>query len=414
MYPWERRLKDLSHLLASCGTTYFEPELFRLNTNQFLQTSRTVTFIIQKNKHGIPDFETWYASHVVDPWRTDRIMSWAKNSRNIIEKEGDLALHSSLRLSLIFSYIGAEDIVLSGTDPALLPARLKRLVRWARRRLPTGVANAAVLKLERRWIANSLPSVELVYGLTYVYSRIYDVCSSLVRHLGNGSLDGIPPPTLLDPAANDIAQIRYIKLSSPGLGKLNNVRLDADPNFKPPPKLLNTQRELAAIAKPINLVETVNWFARFAQATFEHYGYHVPMLFMFDDRWNQIDFLSTEFSDQADKYIFWRTMAERAAYLRARAIVWIGESWIRDAKQRYAVAVRNLPVIGEQLHVIGAEVTGAHHAIGWNIIRTEPGSHPTLSPVPEGDPLGMAGAWNFLKPALEAMRNARVPPNNAG
>jgi len=52
--PWERRLKDLSHLLKCCIDTYFDPELFRLNLNQFLQTARTVTFIIQKNKK--PDY----------------------------------------------------------------------------------------------------------------------------------------------------------------------------------------------------------------------------------------------------------------------------------------------------------------------------------------------------------------------
>ena len=51
--PWERRLKDLSHLLKCCIDTYFDPELFRLNLNQFLQTARTVTFIIQKNKNQI-------------------------------------------------------------------------------------------------------------------------------------------------------------------------------------------------------------------------------------------------------------------------------------------------------------------------------------------------------------------------
>jgi len=41
MKAWERRLKDLSHILVNCEKTYFEPELFRMNLNQFLQTART-------------------------------------------------------------------------------------------------------------------------------------------------------------------------------------------------------------------------------------------------------------------------------------------------------------------------------------------------------------------------------------
>jgi len=55
--PWERRLGDLAHILESCGSSYFDPDRFRRNTNQFLQTSRTITFIIQKNKSEIPDLD---------------------------------------------------------------------------------------------------------------------------------------------------------------------------------------------------------------------------------------------------------------------------------------------------------------------------------------------------------------------
>jgi hypothetical protein len=50
MVSWQKRLADLSHLLLQCHRNYMEPELFRRSINQFLQTARTVTFIIQKNK----------------------------------------------------------------------------------------------------------------------------------------------------------------------------------------------------------------------------------------------------------------------------------------------------------------------------------------------------------------------------
>jgi len=101
--PLERRLKDLAHTLRNCEETYFEPEVFRMNTNHFLQTSRTVTFIIQKNKESIPLFDNWYGLHVLNAWASDKVMTWAKDSRNKIEKEGDLDLHSELSATLIFS-----------------------------------------------------------------------------------------------------------------------------------------------------------------------------------------------------------------------------------------------------------------------------------------------------------------------
>ena len=167
MRSWERRLRDLAQLLRNCGETYFAPDLFRQNTNQFLQTSRTVTFIIQKNKHDISNYDHWYKAHVLTPWAEDTIMTWAKDARNVIEKEGDLEMHSTLRASVLFSYIVSQDMVLSTTRTELLQANLDKLVRFARTNVPPGVADDAVLKIERRWAANSLPNHEVGFALTY-------------------------------------------------------------------------------------------------------------------------------------------------------------------------------------------------------------------------------------------------------
>src|SRR5690606_22099691 len=110
MKPWERRLRDLSQLLTNCHSTYFDPNLFRMNTNQFLQTARTVTFIIQKNKAEIPNYQSWYLMAVVTPWKNDEVMTWAKDARNVIEKEGDLELNSLLKATLLFSYLEEQDL----------------------------------------------------------------------------------------------------------------------------------------------------------------------------------------------------------------------------------------------------------------------------------------------------------------
>jgi len=146
MRPWERRLRDLAQLLRNCGETYFSPDLFRQNTNQFLQTSRTVTFIIQKNKADIPDFDVWYKANVLQPWASDPVMSWAKDARNVIEKEGDLEMQSTLRATVLYSYISDEDMVIEVNRRELLQANIDRLLQAARQKLPPGIADAAVLK----------------------------------------------------------------------------------------------------------------------------------------------------------------------------------------------------------------------------------------------------------------------------
>ena len=130
--PWERRLKDLSHLLNSCTKTYFDPELFRLNLNQFLQTSRTVTFIIQKNKREIEDYDTWYQKNIIEKLNNDSLMTWAKNSRNTIEKQGDLEMYSEAKATLISSYIEENDIEIT-TQESLLGIGIKKLVRVAQK-----------------------------------------------------------------------------------------------------------------------------------------------------------------------------------------------------------------------------------------------------------------------------------------
>lgn len=150
MKPWEKRLSDLAHLLKNCHTTYLDPDLFRMNTNQFLQTARTITFIIQKNKDTIPNYENWYDKTVIQPWGSDEVMRWAKEARNKVEKEGDLDLYSSLKLTLVFSYLTEEDAEIQCSKAELLNAGIKKLIRFAQKKLPSGVSHAAAIKIERR------------------------------------------------------------------------------------------------------------------------------------------------------------------------------------------------------------------------------------------------------------------------
>jgi hypothetical protein len=102
--PWRKRLGDLAQLIEQANATYFEPDLFRINVNNAIQTARTVTFLIQKHKASIKDFDEWYLAHVLEPFKNDRIMNWLKESRNRIEKEGDLEVYSECTLETVFSY----------------------------------------------------------------------------------------------------------------------------------------------------------------------------------------------------------------------------------------------------------------------------------------------------------------------
>jgi hypothetical protein len=402
MQSWERRLRDLGQLLKNCEATYFDPELFRMNTNQFLQTARTVTFLIQKQKSVIPDFANWYEANVLKAWVTDEVMSWAKDSRNKIEKEGDLDLQSSLNAVLIFSYIEKHDVALACGDQERLGGNVKRLVHLARQRLPPGVSHDAVIKLERRWVANTLLNWELLHALTYVYGRLYECCSKLARHLSLGLDKSVPHTTDFDDSSTDARKIRYIRLKDFALihaeSRTVGIRLDAPP----PGPVADVLATLSPKTKPTTLSENVSLYARVAQATFQQHGHHVPMLFLFNEQFEPIDALSTEFEDQSSKFVFCRLIASRIAYLRAASIVWISEAWIRDAQHLYEKPMGHLPIVGETLIVLGYDKDGRSIRTTWVIRRHAEGDKPILEEASPEEAKAVAPPREHLAPVKAA------------
>lgn len=379
MKPWERRLADLAKLLENCHRTYMEPDLFRMNTNQYLQTSRTVTFIIQKNKSTIGSFDQWYKHAVLDPWKSDEVMTWAKEARNVVEKEGDLELHSSLDLTLLFSYFAEQDLKISTGHEELLAAGVKKLVRYARKSLPGGIEDAAVVKIERRWVTASLPAWELLKALRYVYSRVFDCCKSLAKHIGEPLPADVPDPRRFEGLSDQAQHVAYFKLSNLESHHLHYEKIGVDSNFQPPEPL----KDFIADAQhktgmPRTIDSTVEWMAAMAELTFRQYGNHVPMLFLFDKDWKVIDMISSMFADQTDKFIFWRQVADRAASLKAFGASWTSESWVRSFNRRDKRAVRHLPIIGERLTNIVFDQTGEVREATWEIRRENATAKPEL------------------------------------
>lgn len=400
MFRWERRLKDLAQLLHQCESTYFDPELFRLNTNQFLQTSRTVTFLIQKVKAEIPDYEKWYKKNIIDAWNGDTLMTWAKDSRNTIEKEGDLDMYSSLSVTLFYSYITDQDIILPCGRTELLEANVKKLKRFALRNLPSAISDAAVVKTERKWVANTLPNWELLQAFKYIYSRIYICCKDLAAHLNKHLNSGIrrPADTSLDD--NNPRETIYFKLNTKDQLVVRHERIPFNPDDlqQNPLKGVNQQQPY-----PKNIEDLVSLYARYAKTVFEKDEYHIPMCFLFDSSAIPIDACTTRFDDQADKYIFWRTVADRVEYLKPNYIVWISEGWLRDAKYFNTTPIRNLPITGEFLEVVGLDVEGILKRATRMIIRDKKTVklEEKYSEFQQTD-----GIPNFFRPAFEAMQLA--------
>ena len=397
--PWERRLKDLAHLLSSCASTYFEPELFRMNLNQFLQTSRTVTFIIQKNKREIGGYDEWYPVNVVDKWKDDPLMIWAKNSRNTIEKQGDLEMYSDAKATLFFSYIEEQDLEII-TKNELLGISVKRLVRLAQKKLPSSIEDAAVIRSERRWVANTLKNFELLHALTLIYARMYECCKSLGELVGSSIDTDTPNPTLFNSIREETQHVNYLKLKNFTRGKIsyNSVSYDAN-NI---PEIIKKRAKSIGSNSAINSTDSlVDFYATMVELTFMEDGYHVPILMFFDNEYKVIDLLTTSFDDQADKFIFWRSAAERAKILNAYGFIWVSELWVRNSKINSTKAIHEMPIVDEKVQIVGIDSVNYKKSIFWNILRKDDQSKPTLSK-PEVVDLDEGQSF-YMRPILKAI-----------
>jgi len=397
--PWERRLKDLAHMLTSCTQTYFDPELFRLNLNQFLTISRTVTFIIQKNKKEIAGYETWYKQNVIDQWRDDELMTWAKDSRNVIEKEGDLEMFSEAKATLIFSYIEEQDIAISTKDE-LIGIGVKKLVRLAQKKFPSAVSDSAVVKAERRWVANTLENYELLHALNIIYSRVYECCKSLGDLIGNPIGDDITTPSSFDSLRNEKRHETYLKLNdySTGKIKINSTRYDSS-------LIPDTVKDKVGLIQDTgnvnSLDDLVKLISKLVEINFRTYGHLVQVMFLFDKKYRVVDILSTRFDDQSDKYIFWRVAADRAKMMDAFGLVWASEVWLRNPDRRYKGLIRNMPIIGERLQVVGVDAKNNQKTISWEILRESEDSQPSLESVEKDT--DNEGRSYYMRPVLKAI-----------
>jgi hypothetical protein len=400
MQSWERRLGDLAQSLANCTTSYFDPESFRRNVNHFLTTSRTVTFLIQKVKVQIPDFDAWHSEHVLKPWSNDDVMKWAKEARNFVEKEGDLEINSKLTVTLFWSYFEENDTKIDVGREELVGAGITKLVRIAQKSLPTHVERDSAIKIERRWVTASLPHWELLRALTYVYRRVLECCVELAAHL-NIELDASAARSMTE-MPDEASFAQYVKLST---GACYMVGLDpktVDPSVTLPPEIRDAfiRPSVGDKQPPRTLNEVMEYFSGTARATFEYFGNHISILFIFGAEWKLLTFMSVHFEDQTEKYIFWRVIGEKARVLRASGVIWIGELWVREAEIMRVGPPRKGKIIGEQLVVTGVDRDGNLKRAAWEIKRASADEKPTLA-LTEDTPFDSAG--NYLVPVLRAM-----------
>ena len=199
----DRRLQDAHIHWHQAEKQYFHPEEFRIAIQTVIQTLRTVTFILQSNKDKIPEFDEWYGIHQ-NKLKNDPLMRWMVDARNKIEKEGDLEVHSFVGAEVFASYLREE--VPSIEVPAHLfddtPTILQGLPRSD---VGDHIFKHGALKIQRRWVENTLPDYELLDATAIAYGKIAEIVRDAHRQIG-----------VDEPATNNLRTGQHVEMGARG------------------------------------------------------------------------------------------------------------------------------------------------------------------------------------------------------
>ena len=269
-------------------------------------------------------------------------MRWMVNARNKIEKQGDLEIHSFVRAEIIASHMNEEVLGIQ------VPAQLFDETKTIFDRLPRGEIGAhifkhGVLRIQRRWVENSLSQYELLDATAIAYGRISQIVHDAHRQIG---LD-VPTTTNMETGQEFVAGARegklpcmighaearslHVKLSDGSLFQVARVNRNID---KDDAKLIaerygDAHRNMFGPKNAGNEQIARSLFLT-ARRVFEIDGYHQSMIFLVREG-KVVHLFGIRPEDHAEKYMVMRTVADEVAKYDADAVIQLGEIWLAPA-----------------------------------------------------------------------------------
>jgi hypothetical protein len=336
--PARRRLEQAHHLWHRALDSYALADDFCPAVNSLLQTLRTVTWVLQKSLRHRDGFDAWYADRQRE-MSDDPLMRWAVEARNHIEKEGDLDLQSTARVSIVASWLAApyDDFEI---QPLIAPEAIAAAL--LPRNIPDRIRRDGVLAVERRWVTASLPDHELLDACAHVYQVLDGIVSEAESDFGGQAKDdstsGRGPRRLDCMVAGRDARTARVNLQTGEL--LAYERIETRP---PTPEAMDKAAArygpaISAIARPDNsLSSRVRWHHQMGRVMLEHDGHHMLVMFVFRGG-RPLATIVLEPEDQQDKYVLMEHVAEDILTYDADEVIVSGETWHAPAPADEALA----------------------------------------------------------------------------
>ncbi len=176
------RLGEVHKFWHDMLSEYQNPENFRISLNAAIQSLRNITFLLQSNKSFISNFDQWYEQYR-DLMKSDEILKWLHQARNVIVKQQDLELHS-IAAARVRAWEDVSRLEFQISPFITTEQIAKDLVRLHVVKAPKPIADYAILNVERKWIVNDLPSHELLDVIAHGYKFFQNLLSDAHKQMG--------------------------------------------------------------------------------------------------------------------------------------------------------------------------------------------------------------------------------------
>jgi hypothetical protein len=402
LHAVDRRLDDLHRQWHQAEQAYFDPEAFRVAIQTAIQTARTVSFILQSNKALIPEFDTWYKGWQ-ERFKSIPLMRWMVDARNRIEKQGDLESHSWVRAEILASHLDEgprEDV-----RAELFEGPQRILDRVPKNALGQHIFKDGVLRIERRWVENSLPDFELLDVVATAYGHLSLLVADAHRQMG------LPEPTIM----TDNGELPYDRAMAGGrmpcmIGHNENRVLDiwiaTGKRLEFEAHGVRFDREKAEAAAKRYGIDAAGgriddrdprsqarYFFTMARRMFLKDGYHIFMVIIFKNG-QPIDMRAVRIEEHGQKYVIMRSLANDVLRMGGDTVLTISEIWRAKQEREFdyrrvvdmpdrdeALAATLVMRDGEPLHLQATILRAGDRVELEDTVETEGGFPYAFAPV---------------------------------
>ena len=257
-------------------------------------------------------------------------MRWLVEARNSVEKQGDLDLRSTARVSVVASWLPAP-IAEFEVPPLISAAQIAASVDTSH--IPDDVRKHGYLLVERQWVTKSLPDRELLEGIAHCIGRIDAVVQDAHDHYCE------QPAATESTAARSLRDIcrRWWQL-----GSLDLLRSTWSPASSLGSRVLRPDLSSAIDADveerygrfweatpkpPGRAVDQAQVYHEWGKTFLKRDGNHAPFVWLFKE--GKPVLMGQMFpEDQQDKMLMMERIAGEVERLSADAIIVSTEAWM--------------------------------------------------------------------------------------